>query len=298
MVYIAEMKNGFHIEFVESVQPPVPREEKWVLIVSTLYGCPVRCKICDAGGTYKGILSAEEIFEQIDFLVKNRFPHKIIPIKKFKIQFARIGEPAFNKNVLEVLKKLPSLYEASGLIVCISTIAPVGTEKFFEDMLHIKKKYYTGRFQLQFSIHTTDDKLRDWLIPITKWNFNKIAEYGERFYQDSDRKIALNFALAKNVPVEANILLKYFNPEKFIVKITPINPTITALENRIESYIKTENETYDIIESLKRAGYEVLLSIGELEENQIGSNCGQYITHYLNSRQNIAQGYTYPVLIV
>ena len=38
MVYIAEMDNGKLIEFVESVQPPIPREKKWVLIVSTLYG--------------------------------------------------------------------------------------------------------------------------------------------------------------------------------------------------------------------------------------------------------------------
>ena len=28
------------VEFVESTQPPHPREEKWVLIVSSLLGCP------------------------------------------------------------------------------------------------------------------------------------------------------------------------------------------------------------------------------------------------------------------
>ncbi len=296
MVYLAEMENGLHTEFVESVQPPIPRNEKWVLIVSTLYGCPVHCKICDAGGSYKGRLSAEEIIEQIDFLVKNRFPDRVIPVNKFKIQFARIGEPAFNSNVIEVLKRLPSLYKAPGLMVCVSTIAPAGTERFFEDVMQIKRKYYNGRFQLQFSIHTTDDKLRDWFIPAKKWNFKQIAQYGEEFYQDGDRKIALNFALAENMPVDADVLLKYFSTEKFIIKITPVNPTITALTNKIESYIKTENENYEIIESLKCAGYEVILSIGELEENKIGSNCGQYITHYLNSRKNITQGYTYPVL--
>ncbi|MGQ9534845.1 MAG: radical SAM protein [bacterium] len=296
IVYIAEMKKGFYSEFVESVQPPLPREEKWVLIVSTLYGCPVRCKICDAGGVYKGKLSADEILEQIDFLVRNRFPNGNIPIKKFKIQFARIGEPSFNNNVLEVLKKLPLLYKAPGLIVCISTIAPAGRERFFEDMLAIKKKYYNGRFQLQFSIHTTDDKLRDWLTPITKLNFKKIAEYGEEFYQDGDRKIVLNFALAENMPVDVDVLLKYFSTNKFIIKVTPVNPTITALENRIKSSIKTENETYEIIELLKKAGYEVILSIGELEENQIGSNCGQYITHYLKSEKRIDIAYTYPVI--
>ncbi len=37
-VFIAEMDNGKLVEFVESVQPPIPREKKWVLIVSILYG--------------------------------------------------------------------------------------------------------------------------------------------------------------------------------------------------------------------------------------------------------------------
>lgn len=296
-VYLAEMKKGFVTEFVESVQPPIPRDEKWVLIVSTLYGCPVRCKICDAGGSYKGKLSAEEIISQIDFLVRSRFVDGIVPVKKFKIQFARIGEPAYNSAVLEVLERLPTLYDAPGLMVCISTIAPAKTERFFEEMLKIKHRYYNGRFQLQFSIHTTDDKLRDWLIPITKWNFKKIADFAEVFYRNGDRKIALNFAPGEGMPVDADILLKYFNPDKFIIKITPVNPTITAFENRITSYIKTENERYEIIENLKKAGYDVLLSIGELEENKIGSNCGQYINYYLKSKTSSEDSYTYPVLL-
>lgn len=298
IVYLAEMQNGLLTEFVESVQPPIPREEKWVLIVSTLYGCPVKCKICDAGGTYNGKLSAEDIIEQIDFMVKNRFPDKKIPVKKFKIQFARIGEPAFNEALLEVLERLPELYDAPGLIACISTIAPSGRDKFFAEMLKIKQKYYLGRFQLQFSIHTTDDKLRDWLIPTTKWNLKQIADYGEAFYEEIDRKITLNFALAKDMPVDENLLLRYFSPEKFVIKITPINPTFTAFENKIYSYIKTENEKYEIIERLKSAGYEVILSIGELEENKIGSNCGQYINNYLKIKPPIKESYTYPVLSV
>ncbi len=297
IVYIAEMKNGFYTEFVESVQPPIPREEKWVLIVSTLYGCPVRCKICDAGGTYKGRLTTEEMIDQIDFMIKNRFPDRKVPVKKFKIQFARIGEPSFNSSVLEVLERLPTLYDAPGLMVCISTIAPAGTENFFEEMLKIKEKYYQGKFQLQFSIHTTDDKLRDWLIPITKWNFSQIANYGELFYQDRDRKITLNFALAKDMPVDPGILLKYFNPEKFVIKITPVNPTLNANKNKIVSYIKDENERYEIIEQLKSAGYEVILSIGEIEETKIGSNCGQYINNFLKANQKIINSYTYPIQV-
>jgi 23S rRNA (adenine2503-C2)-methyltransferase len=178
---------------------------------------------------------------------------------------------------------------------CISTIAPAGTEEFFEKLIKIKKKYYKGRLQLQFSIHTTDERLRDWLIPINKWNFSDISEYGKVFYEDGDRRIALNFALGEGMPVEPLVLLKYFEPEYFCIKITPVNPTINAIQNQITSYIKAETGKYEIIEKLRDSGYEVILSIGELEENQIGSNCGQYIQHYLNSRKRIKEGYTYPI---
>lgn len=61
IVYLSRLDDGKLIEFVESVQPPIPREEKWVLIVSSMVGCPVRCMFCDAGGDYQRKLSREEI---------------------------------------------------------------------------------------------------------------------------------------------------------------------------------------------------------------------------------------------
>jgi 23S rRNA (adenine2503-C2)-methyltransferase len=39
----------------------------------------------------------------------------------------------------------------------------------------------------------------------------------------------------------------------------------------------------ELISAFRREGFEVILSIGELEENRIGSNCGQYIQRALRS---------------
>jgi len=297
MVYIAEIGQGKMVEFVESVQPPLPREKKWVLIVSTLVGCPVGCPMCDAGSYYEGKLSREDIFAQIDFLVKKRFPHGSIPVDKFKIQFARMGEPSLNLNTLDVLEELPYRYNAGGLIPSISTIAPAGTDRFFSRLLEIKKNSYSrGRFQLQFSIHTTDEKLRDYLIPAKKWNFAKLAGYGGEFYEKDDRKVTLNFALAEKMPVDPEILLKYFDPGRFLIKITPINPTHQALKNRLSSYIdpyQEEEKDDRLMEELRAAGYEVIVSIGEVEENHIGSNCGQYVMRHLKAKEHLKNGYTY-----
>jgi len=290
-VYVAESDNGRHVEFVESVEPPIPRDKKWVLIVSTLFGCPGRCRFCDAGGSYAGRLTKEEIFFQTDYLIDRRYPDRRIPAGKFKIQFARMGDPALNDAVLDVLNELPERYDAPGLMPALSTIAPKAREPFFERLLDISREQYRGRFQLQFSLHTTDVQKRDWLMPMRKWGFEEISRYGERFFVPGGRKITLNFALADGVPVDADILRRHFDPEMFYIKITPVNPTYAAARNRLRSSIGAGSAAERLLDSLRSCGYEVLLSIGAIEENTIGSNCGQYVSAFLEAEHRLESSY-------
>lgn len=292
-VYVAETAGGRMIEFVESVQPPLPIEKKWVLIISTLHGCPSACRFCDAGRAYSGKVSSQDMLAQIDYMIRRRYPDLKIPAEKFKIQFSRMGEPSFNEAVLDMLEELPLLYDAPGLIPALSTIAPAGTEAFFERLLKIKKRLYPERFQLQFSIHSTDIEKRDWLIPARKQDFSQMAEYGDRFYDKGGRKVSLNFALAEGMPVDSGVLLRHFSPERYIIKITPVNPTCEAEKNKLESHILPGKNSCSVAEQLEAAGYEVILSIGELEENHIGSNCGQYINSYLEDPGAMDSGYNY-----
>jgi 23S rRNA (adenine2503-C2)-methyltransferase len=298
IVYIAEMEDGKLVECVEALQPPTPRSQKWVLLVSTMFGCPIGCQMCDAGGYYEGKPTAEQIFEQIDFLVRKRFPDGRVPVRQFKIQFARMGEPALNPAVLNVLREMPSRYDVPGFMPSISTVAPAGIERFMEQLLQIKQEQYSGgMFQFQFSIHTTDLSLRDKVIPIKKWSFEQMAEYGRRFYAPGDRKITLNFALAEGMPVDPEVLLNYFDPQIFLIKITPLNPTYRAVENNLTSYIDPlqRDAQYELVNNLQKNGYDVIVSIGEAEENYIGSNCGQYIRRHLSASNHINDGYTYLV---
>lgn len=280
-VYVAELEDGAPIEFVESVQPPFSRREKWVLIVSTLKGCPVGCPICDAGGYYRGKLSQNEILDQIDYLIRSRYPAGCVPVPKLKIQFARMGEPAFNRAVIDVLSGLPSRYQIPGLIPSISTVAPRGCDGFFEELLQVKENFYGGgKFQMQFSIHSTDEGARRRLIPIKTWSLEQMGRYGDRFFAPGDRKITLNFAPAVGNPLCPEDLLPWFSPDRFLVKLTPINPTQKSLEAGLEALVDPENEAacHAVKEGFERQGYDTILSIGELTENTIGSNCGMYIS--------------------
>ncbi len=297
MVYVADFNGGL-VECVEAIQPPRTREEKWVLMISTLFGCPISCQMCDAGGHYRGKLTESEMYAQIDYLIKQRYPDGFVPSKQFKIQFARMGEPALNPEVLDLLETLPGKLNAPGLLPSVSSIAPHGTDDFFERMTDIKNRVYPdGKFQFQFSIHTTDQQLRDELIPVKKWDFQKMATFGEKYYKPGDRKITLNFALVKQSPIQSDILLKYFNPDRFLIKITPLNPTYQAESSGLKSYVDPESrsENYPILDELREAGYQVILSIGEQEENLIGSNCGQYVQKHLMEHDELSTGYTYQI---
>ena len=294
-VYVAQSDTGKLLEFVESVPPPFTRKEKWVLIISTLYGCPIKCRFCDAGNFYNGKPTKDELFFQIDYLVKNRFSGKHVPSKKFKIQFSRMGEPSFNPAVLEVLEEFPNRYNAPGFYPSLSTIAPNGTDKILDQLLVIKDKHYKNRFQFQFSIHSTNSAQRKWLIPVKTWSFNKMAKFGEKFHKDNQQKVTLNFALSDKSIVDPEVLLSHFNPDDFLIKITPVNPTFRANENNYNSSKSNSNNYNDIVKKLRNVGYEVIVSIGDLTENEIGSNCGQHVMNFLNSGAEFENSYTFPL---
>ncbi len=298
MVYIVQYDSGKMVECVESVQPPIPRARKWVLLVSTLFGCPIGCAMCDAGGHYEGKLTPAEIFAQIDFLIRRRFPDGQVPCQQFKIQFARMGEPALNPHVLTVLEELPQRYAAPGLMPSLSTVAPRSATAFFDHLLRIKRAHYArGNFQLQFSLHASNEEARQALIPVKTWSFSEIAAYGADFYRPGDRKITLNFALAQGVSILPDALLRHFSPDLFLIKTTPLNPTYRARENNLVSSIDPWQEGADCptLSALRAAGYEVLLSIGAAEENVIGSNCGQYLKRHLAASTLLTDAYRYDI---
>jgi 23S rRNA (adenine2503-C2)-methyltransferase len=305
-VYVVQMrennltdnKNRYLVECVDSLQPPLSSKNKWVLIVSSMFGCPIQCRMCDAGGDFLGYLTAEEIFAQIDYMVRRRFPDGKPLTAKFKIQFARMGEPSLNPAVLKVLEQMVRYYDTSALHISVSSVAPrtAAARRFFDELLMLKNRYYSqGRFQLQFSIHTTDERKRDELIPVKKWSFEEIAAYGELFSlpQQGDRKVTLNFAPIVGYPIDVDYLRNYFDPEHFLIKLTPVNPTLRSQEAMLISVVNPYDLTTsnDLIKLFRKNGFDVILSIGVLEENLIGSNCGQFIQRALSIYQRPEQSY-------
>ena len=87
-------------------------------------------------------------------------------------------------------------------------------------------------------------------------------------------------------------------PEKFVVKFTPVNPTIAAEDNGIVNALPDEKggAVIRLKESLGRYGFESIISFGEYEENRIGSNCGQYIRRFMGNGSKLKEAYSYSII--
>ena len=93
------------------------------------------------------------------------------------------------------------------------------------------------------------------------------------------RKYALNFAIGDTFEINTEKLRDLFNPNKFMVKITPIHLTNSCKENNII----TSNGYFDyspyrdIENKLKQVGFDVLVFIPSVEEDSSRITCGNAI---------------------
>jgi len=214
-------------------------------------------------------------------MVRQRYSNGVVPVRRLKVQFARMGDPAMNPAVLEVLQRLPGRYGKAEVMPCISTIVPAGCDSFMEGLAAVKRRLYPGgRFQMQLSLHTTSEERRRELVPARTWSFARMAEWCVEFLEAGDRKVTLNFAPVAGFPMDARALAHIFDPKLFFVKLTPVNPTASAVSAGLRGVVDPDSPgaAEALMGELEREGFETLISIGETEENRIGSNCGMYVS--------------------
>ena len=196
------------------------RSERWMIGVSVMSGCPVRCKFCATGQMKKWRnLSAQEIVDQVEFVVSRNPSFNPKNSKEFKINYTRMGEIGYNldnvKNAIEILNsKYPYLHHY------ISTIG-------IKDM---DFSWIKDNITLQISLHSTDEESRNWLIPDK--NKMTIEELG-KIRTSSYLKTTINLTLVKEEDFDIEVLKKYFDIDYFFVKISPINPNDNSLKNNL-----------------------------------------------------------------
>jgi len=270
--------DRLRVETVDGLAPPLSRDAKWIVNVSTQFGCPVGCPFCDAGGPFAGNLAADEMLAQVRWAL-GRHPGAAGRCAKLKVHFARMGEPSLNDAVPDAVAALPATTGAPGGWACVATVAPRGRERWFERLQAAKEAAFPGRFQLQFSVQSTDPEARRRLIPVPHWGLDDIAERGRGFLAMGDRRVVLNFALARDVPFDWRVVAARFDPAAFAVKLTPLNPTErgAALGFRTRLRGGDDDAIGREVAALRAAGFDVVVSVGDEREDRVGSNCGQAV---------------------
>lgn len=202
------------------------RKQRWMIGVSVMSGCPVRCKFC-ATGKLKRFrnLTDDEIVNQVDEMINKNNDYNPLEACEFKINYTRMGEPFLNISaVINAIERIEKLY--SGTHHYISTVGIIGA-----DYSWIKEN-----ISLQISLHSFDENFRKWLIPYK--HLETIENLG-KIRTGSNLKTTINLSLVNKVDFNINSLRKYFPKEHFFIKLSPINYNELVEKNNIgEGVIK------------------------------------------------------------
>ena len=264
---------------------PMPLTEKWVITISTQYGCSMGCKFCDVPkvGTGRNATQAD-LRDQI--LTAIRQHHEVKHTKRLNIHYARMGEPTWNYDVIANALSLHDIvkpYIGDSLIhPVVSTMLPKHNRDlytFLSDWVYVKNEIYKGNAGLQFSINSTDDAQREYLFSGNSLMLEEIAEIGRELPMPLGRKYALNFALADDSIIDGKRLHELFDPEKFMCKITPLHRTASCEQNHIATTDGYELFTpYKAVEEdLKAHGFDVIVFVPSYDEDNGLITCGNAI---------------------
>jgi len=255
----------------------LPLSEKWVITISTQYGCSMNCKFCDVPKVGPGKNCTEkDLVKQV--LTGIKLHPEIETTKRLNIHYARMGEPTWNPNVLDATKWLKTHVDPEYKIhPVVSTMMPRRNQwlkTFIHTWMRMKNRLLKGNAGLQLSINSTDSHERIEMFDGNACTLEQIAKIMDGIIPNG-RKITLNFAVA-DYTIDPKTLLKYFDPDDYIIKLTPMHRTATAVNNGIE----TKMEMYPYMEheeSLKNAGYDVLVFVASYEEDMGRITCGNAI---------------------
>jgi len=193
------------------------RDQRWMIGVSVMSGCPVRCRFCATGQLKKWRpLTAEEIVAQVDFVVAKNSEWRPHEADEFKINYTRMGEPFLNiDEVRRAIQIIDKKHKRARLHHYVSTIGIEGMDV----------SWIQGNITLQISLHSLDPFRRDWLIPYK--GRTSIQTLG-LVRTGSALKTTLNLTLVDEADFDIEKLKRWFDPKYFFVKLSPINPNDTS----------------------------------------------------------------------
>lgn len=265
----------------------MPLEEKWVITISTQYGCNMKCNFCDVPLVGPGKnASFEDMLEQIS-IAREQYP-EVTHTKRLNLHYARMGEPTFNTSVLSLSSWLAK-HGNQYLNLTTGTFHPVLTTmmpkknkilgEYLDEWVYIKNEDYQGEANIQVSINSTCDEQRDEMYQGCTRSLEEISDLVKDFPEPKMRKYCLNMAMADGYEYDGEKLANLFDTDKWMVKITPIHVNNSTEENGIKT-----TDGYDLYDfyspredAFKSAGFDTLVFVPSYDEDFGMITCGNAV---------------------
>lgn len=255
--------------------------DKLVVTVSSQKGCPMKCNFCDCPKLgFSGNASTPELITEImSGIALSGIKHG----KRLNVHFARMGEPTFNCNVITAANIVALSVNGCGDVSfdeyhpVVSTMMPKSNKNLKTFLSEwVKFGFIHGGedgYGLQFSINTLDEEKRNEMFRNMSLSLAEIGKIIDELPMPKKRKYTLNFAVTSESDLNPELMDKYFDKNKCIVKITPIHKTVEAEDNGYE--IVTDFDVYEQFEKpLVDAGWDVIVFIPSKEEDEDRITCG------------------------
>ena len=256
--------------------------DKLVVTVSSQKGCPMNCNFCDCPKLgFKGNATLPELVTEImSGVALSGIKHG----KRLNVHYARMGEPTFNPNVITSAEYIVKMLGDENSDVTFDEYHPVVStmmpkaNKNLKEFLHkwVETGFVYGGedgFGLQFSINTLNEDDRNAMFRNRSMSLQEISDVIRELPMPKKRKYTLNFAVTSKSNLDVDLMNKYFDKEKCIVKITPIHETVEAVDEGYE--IVKDFDVYEKFEQpLVDDGWDVIVFVPSKEEDADRITCG------------------------
>lgn len=255
--YLFETRDGHLLESVL-----IRQSARETVCVSTQLGCKMKCAFCASGSSYDRNLTAGEIVEQAAQIEK-RLGRRVS-----NVVFMGMGEPLDNfEATLKALRILQADW-GFGLGGRRITVSTVGIAPKIEEFI-LKT---AGRVRLSVSLHSSNDKTRNALVPANRrYSLARLEKTLRDIHRRLKREITFEYTLLEGVndtPEEARGVVRIAKPLGAKVNLIPYNPIREA------EFKRPSVKRIDIFRGiLQKAGVPV--TVRQTAGRDIDAACGQ-----------------------
>jgi len=261
------IKTGFLLyddNVVEGVL--IPTKARATACISSQVGCSLACSFCATGKLkFRRNLAIGEIFDQVTIIRKQA--NEQLNRQLTNIVLMGMGEPLLNyTNVLKAMNRVTSI-EGLGMSPQRITLSTVGISKMIRKLGDDEVK-----FNLALSLHTTNDKKREKIIPGNRTNsLDSLSEALDYYYSKTKNRVTFEYLLLRDFNdtiQDAKELAEFCKVVPCKINLIEYNPAGNDL-----FHPSTPEKTNDFAEFLK--GRNLIVNIRKSRGRDIDAACGQ-----------------------